>query len=95
MTVAEDSLPCSARNISHEFRLPPKRRGAEVSLDTGEEATAEGGAMFESLDDVIKHDDEVETTKQARYLKWLTILVVSVVIFGGLYLGLRLFQYHG
>ena len=51
--------------------------------------------MFESLDDVIKHDDEVETTKQARMMKWLTIIVVAVVVFGGLYLGLRLMQYHG
>ncbi len=50
--------------------------------------------MFESLDDVIRHDDEVATTKQARWLKWFTIIVVSVVVFGGLYLGLRLFQYH-
>ncbi len=60
-----------------------------------EERHPEGGAMFESLDDVIKHDEEVATTKQARLLKWLTIIIVSLILFGGLYLGLRLFQYHG
>ncbi len=48
--------------------------------------------MFENLDDVMKHDDDAASTKQARLLKWLAIIILSVVVFGGLYLGVRLVQ---
>jgi len=46
--------------------------------------------MFESLDEQMKHHDAAETTKTQRLLKWLVVLVLSVLIFGGLYLGLRM-----
>lgn len=49
--------------------------------------------MFESLDEHMKHDQESETTPRERLLKWVTIIVVSVLLFGGLYIGLRTFQF--
>jgi len=48
--------------------------------------------MFESLDEHMKHDDELETTPKERWLLWLTVAVVSVVVFGGLYFGVRLLE---
>lgn len=46
--------------------------------------------MFESLDEQMKHDDDEVTTPRERYLKWLLVGVVSVLLFGGLYMGVRL-----
>jgi hypothetical protein len=46
--------------------------------------------MFESLDDHIKHDVEREDSKRARVIKWVVTIVVALVIFAGLYLGVRL-----
>lgn len=48
--------------------------------------------MFESLDDHMKHDDQQETTKAQRALKWVVVGVVSVLLFGGLYMGVRLLR---
>ena len=48
--------------------------------------------MFESLDEHIKHDDEMETTKGQRYLLYLGVVVISVIVFGGLYFGVRLLE---
>ncbi len=46
--------------------------------------------MFESLDEQIKHDLDAQSTKTQRMLKWLTVGVVAVILFAGLYLGVRL-----
>ena len=48
--------------------------------------------MFESLDDQMKHDQDATTTPKERMLKWLLVAVVSVVLFGGLYMGVRLLE---
>ncbi|WP_321472341.1 hypothetical protein [uncultured Paludibaculum sp.] len=48
--------------------------------------------MFESLDEQMKHDDDEVTTPKERYLKWLLVGVVSVLLFGGLYMGVRLLE---
>ena len=47
-------------------------------------------SMFDSLDDQMKHDDQEQTTTQQRILKWVLIAVLSLVLFGGLYFGVRL-----
>jgi len=44
--------------------------------------------MFESLDDQMKHDDTA--TPKERILKWVLVGIVSVLLFGGLYMGVRL-----
>lgn len=46
--------------------------------------------MFESLDEQMKHDEEATTTKSEKYLRWLLVAVLAVVLFGGLYMGVRL-----
>jgi len=51
-----------------------------------------GVDMFDSLDDQMKHDDALVTTKKQRVLLWITVGVVSVVLFGGLYFGVRLLE---
>jgi hypothetical protein len=50
----------------------------------------EVGSMFETLDERMKHDDDEVTTKRERLLKWLLVGVVAVVLFSGLYMGVRL-----
>ncbi len=48
--------------------------------------------MFESLDDQIKHDTAAETTRMERLLKWALALVLGLLVFGGLYFGVRLLE---
>ncbi|HEY3840361.1 MAG TPA: hypothetical protein VGL72_27495 [Bryobacteraceae bacterium] len=48
--------------------------------------------MFDSLSDQIKHDLDKETTKSQRVIEYLLVAVVSIVIFGGLYMGIRFLQ---
>ena len=43
--------------------------------------------MFDSLADRIREDEQV--TAGQRYLRWAAILVISVVLFGGLYFGVQ------
>ncbi len=46
--------------------------------------------MFDSLDEQMKKDMNKETTPQQRMLMWVVIVVASIVLFGGLYFGVRL-----
>lgn len=48
--------------------------------------------MFESLDDQIKHDTNLETTKTQRILRWTIAFVAALVVLFGLYLGVRLLE---
>jgi len=48
--------------------------------------------MFDSLSDQIKHDDQVETTPKQRIMKWALMIVLSVVLFGGLYFAVRVLE---
>jgi hypothetical protein len=43
--------------------------------------------MFDSLADRIREDEQVSASQ--RYLRWAAILVISVVLFGGLYFGVQ------
>jgi hypothetical protein len=46
--------------------------------------------MFDSLNDQMKQDEKGEKTLKERVYEWLAIIVLSVVVFGGLFLGVRL-----
>ena len=46
--------------------------------------------MFDSLDEQMKHDAEETTTKRGRILQWSLVALASVLLFGGLYMGVRL-----
>jgi hypothetical protein len=48
--------------------------------------------MFETLDDRIKQDEAEVTTPRERILKWILVGVVSIILFGGLYMGVRLLE---
>jgi hypothetical protein len=47
--------------------------------------------MFSSLDEEIRRDDQATTTPRERWLYYAAVLLVSIVLFGGLYAGIRLF----
>jgi hypothetical protein len=46
--------------------------------------------MFESLDDQIKHDVEAGSSKKQRILVLVAALVVTVLVLGGVYFGVRM-----
>ena len=48
--------------------------------------------MFDSLADRIREDDRKEVNNTERYIRWAAVLVISVVLFGGLYIGVRLLE---
>jgi hypothetical protein len=43
--------------------------------------------MFDSLADRIREDEQVSASQ--RYLRWAAIVVISVVLFGGLYFDIQ------
>jgi hypothetical protein len=48
--------------------------------------------MFESLSERIKEDEHKEINRTERIIRWVVIAVLSVVLFGGLYMGIRMLQ---
>jgi hypothetical protein len=48
--------------------------------------------MFDSLSDQMKHDLDQQTPKSQRIIEYVLVGVVSIVIFGGLYMGIRFLQ---
>jgi hypothetical protein len=48
--------------------------------------------MFNSLDDEMKRDDQATSTPRERWLLYATVLLISVVLFSGLYAGIRFLE---
>jgi len=48
--------------------------------------------MFDSLSDRIREDENQGRSAKARWMYWLSVLVVSVLVFGGLFLGVRMLE---
>jgi hypothetical protein len=48
--------------------------------------------MFESLDDQMKNDAKSQKTPRERLVEVLAIVVLSVVVFAGLFFGVRLLE---
>ena len=46
--------------------------------------------MFESLEDRIHRDEAAGTTLKERVGEWLAITVLSILVFGGLFLAIHL-----
>jgi hypothetical protein len=46
--------------------------------------------MFDSLADRMREDEQL--TASQRYIRRVAVLVISVVLFGGLYFGVRFMQ---
>jgi hypothetical protein len=48
--------------------------------------------MFESLDEQIKADEHKSVSNTERVIRWALVVVITVVVFGGLYWGVHLMQ---
>jgi len=48
--------------------------------------------MFDSLADRIKADDHQEVNTTERVIRYVAVAVLSVLLFGGLYFGVRMLQ---
>jgi len=48
--------------------------------------------MFDSLDETIRHDDALETSRRERLGKRLVVAVLSILLFGGLYFAIRMVE---
>jgi hypothetical protein len=48
--------------------------------------------MFDSLSDRIRQDEHEQTGTSERVIRWVAMLVVSVLLFGGLYFGIRMLE---
>ena len=48
--------------------------------------------MFESLDEQIKLDEHRTTSNTERVLRWLLVIVIALIVFGGLYWGVHMMQ---
>jgi hypothetical protein len=46
--------------------------------------------MFDSLEEQIKHDDDLEIPRKERIFKRIAIAVLSVGLFGGLYFAIKM-----
>jgi hypothetical protein len=48
--------------------------------------------MFNSLEDELKRDEHRESTPMQRWFLYLTVLLASVILFAGLYVGIRFLE---
>ena len=48
--------------------------------------------MFESLDEQIKADEHKSVSTTERIIRWVLIVLISVIVFGGLYWAVHLMQ---
>jgi len=48
--------------------------------------------MFDSLSDRIKADDQQAINNTERIIRWVAVAVLSVLLFGGLYFGVRMLE---
>jgi len=45
--------------------------------------------MFDSLDETMKKDAKESSSNSERMMVWLAVVAASVLVFGGLYFGVR------
>ena len=48
--------------------------------------------MFETLDDRMKQDLQETTSPREKYMKWAMTVVVTVLLFGGLYVSMLMME---
>jgi hypothetical protein len=49
--------------------------------------------MFDSLADRMKEDDRQTTNRKELVIRYSAIIILSVVLFGGLYLGVQYLEF--
>jgi hypothetical protein len=48
--------------------------------------------MFDSLSDRIREDEHKEESNKARWIRWAVTGVATILLFGGLYMGVRMLE---
>jgi hypothetical protein len=48
--------------------------------------------MFDSLADRIREDEHKSVNQTERIVRWLVVAVLSILLFGGLYMGIRMLE---
>jgi hypothetical protein len=48
--------------------------------------------MFDSLADRIREDEHKTVNNTERLVRWLVVAVVTLLLFGGLYYGVRMLE---
>ena len=48
--------------------------------------------MFDSLADRIREDNQKEVCNTERYIRYAAVLVISLILFGSLYFGVRMLE---
>lgn len=48
--------------------------------------------MFDSLDDQIRIDEHKMTSNKERAFRFVLVLIITVVVFGGIYFGVHLME---
>jgi hypothetical protein len=48
--------------------------------------------MFNSLDEEIKRDEAAVSSPGSRWLRYLGVLALAILLFGGLYAGIRFLE---
>ncbi len=48
--------------------------------------------MFDSLAERIREDEHKEVNQTERIVRWVVVAVLSILLFGGLYMGIRMLE---
>jgi hypothetical protein len=48
--------------------------------------------MFDSLADRIKEDEHSSVNNTERMVRWIVVAIVTILLFGGLYYGVRMLE---
>ena len=48
--------------------------------------------MFDSLADRIKQDEHSSVNNTERMVRWIVVAIVTILLFGGLYYGVRMLE---
>jgi len=48
--------------------------------------------MFDSLDEQIRADEHKAVSNKERVMRWALIVLLSIIVFGGLYLGFSMMK---
>jgi hypothetical protein len=48
--------------------------------------------MFDSLADRIKEDEHSTVNNTERMVRWIVVALVTILLFGGLYYGVRMLE---
>lgn len=81
------------------YRLIPRWSRCTIAVEIGLSFAIKGflihmggETMFDSLDEQMKHDLKEASSPKERILLWISVAVVSVLVFGGLYIGVRVLE---